>query len=144
MKRVFLFFTVAAAMILNGCISTIYRGEDFPPTSQIEILPQDNNIPENLRIIGSGEASGEFSSASQADLLEKLKTLGMQHGARYMVVMGTRIVPAGKVADTGNEDFLTATDDPDQLEFESSMDNDLNPPRSRQTYKRIMYADFLR
>ena len=61
-----------------------------------------------------------------------------------MVVIGTRIVPAEKVADTDNEDFLTATDDPDQLEFESAMDNYLDPPRSRETYKRIMYAVFLR
>ena len=68
----------------------------------------------------------------------------MQHGARYMIVIGTRIVPDGKVANTGSEDFVTATADPDQWEFESSMNLDLDPPGGRQTYKRIMYADFLR
>ena len=144
MKRVFLFFAATAAMILSGCITSNYRGEDFPPTSNIEILPRSSNTPENFRIIGSGTACGEYSAVTNADLLQKLKTLGMQHGANYMIVIGTRIVPAGKVADTANEDFIMATDDPDQLEFESAMDNDLDPPRSRQTYKRIMYADFLR
>ena len=144
MKIVFLFFSAIAAFILSGCITTDYHGEDFPPTSNIELLPRNSNIPENCRIIGSGTASGEYSSASNAVLLKNLKTLGMQHGAKYMIVIGTRIVPAEKVADTANEDFLLATDDPDQLEFESAMDNDLDPPRSRQTYKRIMYADFLR
>ena len=142
MKRVFLIFP--ALVLLSGCINTVYHGESFPPGASVQVLSAGEKPPPHCRIIGNAQASGEFSAVSNADLLEKLKTLAMQHGARYMIVIGTRIVPAEKVADTGNENFLTATDDPDQLEFESSMDNDLDPPRSRQTYKRIMYAEFLR
>ena len=63
MKRVFLFFSAIAAFILSGCITTDYHGEDFPPTLNIELLPRNSNIPENCRIIGSGTASGEYSSA---------------------------------------------------------------------------------
>ena len=145
MKR---FFRVlaASAVILSfcGCISTVYRGKSFAPTSTIQILPLNGKLPENCHIIGSGTASGEFSAVTDAELLQKLKTSGMQHGARYMIVLGTRTVPDGKAANTGSEDFVTATADPDQWEFESSMNLDLDPPGSRQTYKRIMYADFLR
>ena len=142
MKRVFLIFPVLA--LLSGCINTVYRGESFPPSASVQVLSAGEKPQQTCRIIGNARASGDFSTVSNADLQKKLKTLAMQHGAHYMVVIGTRIVPAEKVADTDNEDFLTATDDPDQLEFESAMDNYLDPPRSRETYKRIMYAVFLR
>ena len=142
MKRVFLIFPVLA--LLSGCINTVYRGESFPPSASVQVLSAGEKPQQPCRIIGNARASGDFSTVSNADLQKKLKTLAMQHGARYMVVIGTRIVPAEKVAGTDNEDFLTATDDPDQLEFESAMDNYLDPPRSRETYKRIMYAVFLR
>ena len=142
MKRIFP--AVAILLFLSGCISSVYRGESFPATNTLQVYEFNEKAPANARVIGTGQASGEFSAVSNEDLREKLKSLGLQHGARFMVIIGTRIVPAEKIADSSNEDFLTATDDPDQFETENAMDTILDPPGSRQTYQRIMYAEFLR
>ena len=99
-----------------------------------------------MQIIGRGTASGEYSGTSNADLLQKLRVLGLQHGARAMIIVGNRIVPNGKIADAAQSNFITATDDPDQQETEMEFDEILNSNEfdGKTVFRRIMYAEYLR
>lgn len=135
----------AAALLLSGCVSTLYRGENFPATNEMKILSGSQNIPSGYRIIGRGRASGEYSGTSDAELRCKLRKLGMQHGADIMLVSSGVIVPDGNAVTDAEENFIAATDDPDQVSFDTTMQKILNASSgSRERFLRIMYAIYLR
>ena len=142
-------FAAALAILLglaSGCISVKYHGESFPPTEHLEVFHLGKQPPCPMQIIGRGTASGEYSGTSNADLLQKLRALGLQHGAKAMIIVGTRIVPDGKIADAAQSNFITATDDPDQQETEMEFDEilDSNEFEGKTVFRRIMYAEYLR
>ena len=143
-----LLFILSAMLtaFLNGCVSAAYYGESFPPTESLAILSDTPQVRRNYRIIGNGNASGEFSAFSNQDLQQKLIQLGREHGAEAMIISGTRIVPEGRIASSAQENFILATDDPDQVQTENAFDEDISadPGRPGTVYKRIMFAEFLR
>lgn len=63
-----------------------------------------------------------------------------------MVISGTVIVPDGKAVNDADENFIEATDDPDQVEFETAVQETLNPSSDRgsERFLRVMYALYLR
>lgn len=132
-------------VLTGGCISATYKGESFPSTDYIVAYESMQNIPANYVIIGRGKVSGEYSGTTNAELRRKLTRMGMQNGADAMVIIGTRIIPDGQVADSSSDDFITATDAPDQAATEIEFNNILNVPAAENSrFIRIMYADFLR
>ena len=133
----------AAVLLLSGCISTVYRGETFPATTELQLLTA---VPSEYRIIGRGKAQGEYSGTTRQELENKLRKLGLAHGAEAMIITGTMIVPDGKAVNDANENFIEATDDPDQVEFETFMQETLNPSSDggSNRFLRIMYAVYLR
>ena len=132
-------------LLLSGCISGEYHGKKYPATASIEILASAIPLPDNYIIIGRGNASGEFSASSNAELQNKLEQLGMANGANAMVILGVRIIQTGTVANPATVNFIEATDDPDQAETEVEFNNILADPPPRQgRFERVMYADFLR
>ena len=130
-------------LLLSGCVSTVYRGETFPATTDLQLLTAP---PANCRIIGRGKAQGEYSGTSNLELENKLRELGLAHGAEAMIIAGTMIVPDGKAVNDADENFIEATDDPDQVEFETFMQEALNPSSDSggNRFLRIMYAVYLR
>ncbi|MBE6368409.1 MAG: hypothetical protein E7052_10975 [Lentisphaerae bacterium] len=131
--------------VLTGCVSAEYRGESFPATLYINTYQAGQKLPENCVFIGRGVASGEYSGTTESQLLHKLQQLGLAHGADALVVMGCRIVPDGNVADSAREDFISATDAPDQASTEIEFNNIIEDQAAQQSsFIRIMYADFLR
>lgn len=149
MKKVLKFFCCTATLIAlltgSGCISTDYYGESFPAVNSIEVLPFNSVPPDNCQVIGRGTAQGEYSATTDRELLEKLRKLGMRHGADIMVITGRRLLPAGKVANTALYNFIDSTDDPDQVETETEFNEVISGESSSSTrYTRIMYAEFLR
>ena len=141
MKKIWLYG--AALLLLNGCISTVYRGETFPAASELQIFTAQ---PANYRIIGRGKAQGEYSGTSSSELQSKLRELGLAHGAEAMVISGPVIIPDGKAVNDADENFIEATDDPDQVEFETAVQETLNPSSDRGSgrFLRVMYALYLR
>ena len=130
-------------LLLSGCVSTVYRGETFPATTDLQLLTAPSA---NYRIIGRGKAQGEYSGTTNSELENKLRELGLAHGAEAMIIAGTMIVPDGKAVNDANENFIEATDDPDQVEFETFMQEALNPSSDggSNRFLRVMYAVFLR
>ena len=130
-------------LLLSGCVSTVYRGETFPATTDLQLLTAP---PANYRIIGRGKAQGEYSGTTNSELENKLCKLGLAHGAEAMIIAGTMIVPEGKAVNDADENFIEATDDPDQVEFETFMQEALNPSSDSggNRFLRIMYAVYLR
>ena len=142
-------FAASAAflsLLLSGCIAASYHGESYPATDSIRVLPRNSAVLQNYRIIGTGQASGEFSGVTDGDLQNKLCQLGQQHGAEALVVTGTRIVSSGKAVNDETENFITATDAPDQVMTESAFSEDISadPGNAGTVFTRIMYADYLR
>ena len=133
-------------ILLSGCIDTNYQGASYPAAASAMILENDPQVLKNYRIIGRGTASGEFSGVSNQELREKLRELGEAHGAEALVIVGSRIVPEGKAADPAEENFILATDDPDQAATERTFYEDISENHNHAgiTCKRIMYALFLR
>ena len=134
----------AAVLLLSGCVSTVYRGETFPATNVLQIITAP--VPVDYRIIGRGKAQGEYSGTTRQELENKLRELGLAHGAEAMIIAGTMIVPDGKAVNDADENFIEATDDPDQVEFETFMQETLNPSSDggSSRFLRVMYAVFLR
>ncbi|MBE6380831.1 MAG: hypothetical protein E7047_07870 [Lentisphaerae bacterium] len=145
-KKFFVSLLAGLATAVAGCISANYHGEDFPPTDSIKVLGNTPGLAEQYRIIGRGEASGEFSAVSNLDLQNRLCELGQAHGAEALVIVGTRIVPAGRIADATANNIIQASDDPDQLATQIAFNEDISadPDHAARDYKRIMYALFLR
>ena len=143
MKRL---FWLGAALLLSGCVSGVYHGSSFPATDSLQIWQFDQPIPAGYRIIGRGRAWGEFSGTSQEELQEKLRCMGLQHGADAMKIIGSRVVRSGYAVNTAQYDFFEATDAPDQLETENAIYETVSPnPNAGETeYTRIMYAEFLK
>ena len=131
-------------LLLSGCVSTVYRGETFPATNDLQIITAP--VPVDYRVIGRGKAQGEYSGTSNLELENKLRELGLAHGAEAMIIAGTMVVPDGKAVNDANENFIEATDDPDQVEFETFMQEALNPSSDggSNRFLRVMYAVFLR
>lgn len=134
-----------AALLLSGCVSTLYRGESFPATDEITILSAGAKIPDGYQVIGRGRAQGEYSGTGNDELRSKLSKLGMLHGADIMLVSSGVIVPDGNAVTDAEENFIAATDDPDQVSFDTTMQKILNSSSgSRERFLRIMYAIYLR
>ena len=99
-----------------------------------------------FELIGLGHASGEYSGTTNGELQSKLYELGLEHGANAMRIAGVRLVPEGHVVNNAEYNFIEATDDPDQTQFETQMQEDISgdPNQGYTRYKRIMYAEYFR
>ena len=146
LKQWFIIISILTACIFSGCINSDYQGRSYPDTSSLQILKRSDPIPNDYEIIGRGWSSGEFSAVTPAELQAELVKLGCQHGANAMIVIGSTLVDSGQVAASAANNFIVATDDPDQVGFETALDEDIQSNRSgtNNQFLRIMYADFLR
>ena len=134
-----------AALGLISCVSTQYAGKSFAPTSSLELLQKTPDKSE-FELIGLGYASGEYSGTTNGELQSKLYELGLEHGANAMRIAGVRLVPEGHVVNNAEYNFIEATDDPDQTQFETQMQEDISgdPNQGYTRYMRIMYAEYFR
>lgn len=139
--------TVAGIICLGlvSCVSTGYKGKSFAPTNSLELLQKTPNKSE-FELIGLGHASGEYSGTTNSELQSKLYDLGLEHGANAMRIAGVRLVPEGHVVNMAEYNFIEATDDPDQTQFETQMQEDISGASNQgyTRYMRIMYAEYFR
>ena len=136
---------VSAAVVFTWCVSTDYSGKSFSSTGYLQILPW-NSERGNWVFIGLGNASGEYSGTTNAELQQKLYNLGLAHGAEAMRITGVRLVPEGHVVNMAEYNYIEATDDPDQTftetDWQETISGDPNAGYTR--YRRIMYAEYYR
>ena len=78
-----------------GCLATGYRGESFPATAEVAVLPRAEKPPAGYVLMGRGWVSGEASGTTRRELEARMVKLAEKHGADAMVVMGMVLVPAG-------------------------------------------------
>ena len=130
---------------LISCVSTKYTGKSFPETHDLLILKSSSD-KSGYELIGTGQASGEYSGTTNGELQSKLYKLGLEHGANAMRIAGVRLVPEGHVVNNAEYNFIEATDDPDQTQFETQMQEDISgdPDQGYTRYMRIMYAEYFR
>ena len=132
-------------LIFCGCVSTEYSGKSFAATASLQVLTRPAQ-PSEWVFIGTGNASGEYSGTTNAELQQKLFKLGLQHGAEAMKIAGVRLVPENHVVNMAEYNYIEATDDPDQTWTETDMQETIsNDPNAGYTrYRRIMYAEYYR
>ena len=143
--KTLLYGTAMLLILFSGCISTQYNGKTFPAVNNITVIPFGGKAPAQSVYIGRGSASGEFSGTSREDLIAQLRRTGMQNGADFMLLAGSEIIPEGKIADNAENNFVIATDDPDQVAFELDSNEIIGNQNSAQTrFRSIMYALYYR
>jgi len=132
---------------LCGCLSSGYRGESFPATGEVTVLPRAEKPPEGYTLIGRGWVSGEASATTRRELEQRMVKLAEQHGADAMVVMGMVLVPAGREGNDAASDTAEASDDFDQYHTQVAFNQDVgdySATNSATRFVRKLYADFFR
>ncbi len=130
-----------------GCLSTGYRGESFPATASVEVLPRAEKPPAGYEFIGRGWVSGEASATTRSELEARMLELAQAHGADAVVIMGVVLRPAGEMVNDESNDAIVASSDPDQAHTLVAFNQDVGDygAINRSTrFVRKMYADFLR
>ena len=139
------FAIIALTASLVSCVSTEYNGKSFPETPALLIL-KNSSDKSGYELIGTGQASGEYSGTSNEELKSKLYELGLQHGADAMKIAGVRLIPDDHVVNMEPYNFIEATDAPDQTWTETDMQEVISgdPNIGYTRYLRIMYAEYYR
>jgi hypothetical protein len=126
------------------CFNRVQR-KSFAATESLQILPL-NTENKGWLFIALGNASGEYSGTTNAELRQKLYDLGLKHGAEAMKITGVRLVPEGHIVNMAGYNYIEATDDPDQAftetDWRETISGDPNAGYTR--YRRIMYAEYYR
>lgn len=130
---------------LISCVSTEYKGKSFPETHDLLILKSSSD-KSDYELVGTGQASGEYSGTSNSELRNRLYELGLEHGANAMRIAGVRLIPEGHVVNMAEYNFIEATNEPDQTQFGTQMQEDISgdPNHGCTRYVRVMYAEYYR
>ena len=73
-------------LLINGCISTEYKGETFKPTQDVEVLYSLRDLPQNqYRKIGILQITADTMISSES-INNKIREAGMAKGADIAVV----------------------------------------------------------
>lgn len=130
-----------------GCLHTGYKGESFPATDEVIVLPRSSAPPAGYVLIGRGWVAGEASATTRRELEKRMEKLARKHGADALVVMGMTLVPEGRKVDDGTENVIAAGSDPDQTRTLISFHQNLESVSANGTstrFERRLYADFFR
>ena len=142
-----LVLTVLTAIVTTGCLATGYKGESFPATDEVIVLPRGSAPPAGYTLIGRGWVAGEASATTRKELEARMEKLARKHGADALVVMGMTLVPEGRKVDDSEENVIAATSDPDQTHTLISFRQELDSVTANGTstrFERRLYADFFR
>ncbi len=132
---------------MAGCLATGYRGESFPATAEVAVLPRAEKPPEGYVLIGRGWVSGDASGTTRRELEERMVKLAEKHGAEAMVVMGMVLVPSGREVNDASGDIAEAGSDFDEYHTQVSFNQDVGDSgaiNSSTRFVRKLYADFFR
>lgn len=104
MKWTLCFGTMLAFALLTGCMHVdCVINEAYPETTDIKRYDLKEKIPYQYKVIGTCQASGNYSDFSLDDMLRRLVQCGETNGADAVVILGMRVAPTGTrvVTDSG-------------------------------------------
>ena len=85
MKKIL--FPLLLLLIISGCTKIDYIGEEYPPTSNVELFFDEDDIEYDYKIMGQLVATaGDFISSEK--MLEDIKKKAMEKGADGVIIIG--------------------------------------------------------
>jgi hypothetical protein len=90
-----IFAVLLLALFTAGCINFEYKGETFPPTTDIRIYENKKNIPGKYIIMGKCVGSGRYEKFTREEIYKKILEEAEAKGADAVWVYAYQVVPTG-------------------------------------------------
>lgn len=78
---------LAAAALFSGCTSIDYVGEEYPPTTKVDLFFSEDDITREYKVMGHLLATAE-EGISAEKMQKDIKKKAMEKGADGVVVLG--------------------------------------------------------
>lgn len=85
--------------LLGGCVNTDYVGENYAPTSQVDVYYSIDDVERSHAVMGKITATA-MDGWDSAAMVEELKTQAMAKGADGLVIMDVHTEKVGSYTST--------------------------------------------
>ena len=147
------------AILISGCLPVDYRGASYAPTQNVKFYRSKTEIPQPFKVMGRAVCSGDYSTTSQEEIVQKLIQRAESAGADAVLLHEYAIVPTGSVRehqllDMSNSSKVWAENgravsgwnelDKDFATRYGAIGKKKNKPQITQSYRRIIQVEFLK
>ncbi len=92
-KNLVLFFS--AAIILSGCTKIDYIGEEYPPTTKVEMYFSEEDVTREHKVMGHLIATAN-DIVSAEKMQKEMKKKAMEKGADAIIILGMEKYQSGE------------------------------------------------
>ncbi len=85
-----------AFAIGQGCVSVSYSGKSYEPTTNVEVIQKQKDIPAGYEIMGKAAATAPEAEGSRQDLEKKLVQKAKDKGADAVMITLYELVKTGE------------------------------------------------
>ena len=154
MKKFPMFVLAAAVMLLTGCVSYEYSGENGgAETDDVGVFTDSSKISKPYRVLGRAVVSGNYRDVSREKMMETMISRARKCGADAILIVEQQVSPAGEVSrpvfDTAF-DFNNTNHSWQQLDLDFDLTygevgrKKTSNIESVNSYRRIIRAEFLK
>jgi hypothetical protein len=94
--------TAAVLLIFAGCTKLDYIGEEYPPTSRVDLYFSHDDVQQEYKVMGHVVATaGEFVSSEK--MQDDIKKKAMEKGADAIIIEGLTRYQTGESTDYHEE-----------------------------------------
>ena len=154
MKHLAFFALTAAIVLLTGCVSYEYSGENGgAETDNVGVFTDSARISRPYRVLGRAVVSGNYRDVSRERMMETMISRAQKCGADAILIVEQQVIPAGEVS---RPIFDTAFDFNEKNHSWQQLDRDFDLTygevgrkkasniESVNSYRRIIRAEFLK
>jgi len=154
MKAFSIFVLAAAAVLLAGCVSYEYSGENGgAETDSVGVFTDSSKISRPYRVLGRAVVSGNYRDVSREKMMETMISRARKCGADAILIVEQQVIPAGEA---NRPVFDTSFDFNDTNRSWRQLDRDFDLTygevgrkktsnvESVNSYRRIIRAEFLK